>query len=229
MPKKTPAKARPAAAPKASQGQDEATAAKESGPGGQSSTTDATKEGPDASSPPHARACDPIPGQPEWVPRYLVELEETAQKADSATLAGVSLRTVQRHRASSQEFAKLEAAAMEVSADLIESVITRRAINGVVTQRTIMPDGRIVEKWDYSDMLALRLAEKIETGRWVQRQQIEHGVPGSFGTRAERKTALEKIRQEAQESEARSLGGTVPLLQHGEKQVEGRDVTEKDG
>lgn len=186
------------------------------------------QEGSVAEPPPPPRACEPIPGQPAWAPRYLAELEITGQKLDSAKLAEVNLRTVQRHRAADREFAELEAAAMEVGADLVESVITRRAIDGVVTQRTTMPDGRVIEKWDYSDTLLLRLAEKIETGSWRQKQQIEHSAPGIFATRAERKAALEKLRQETREREARSLSGTVPLSLPSETEVAGREVTERD-
>lgn len=66
----------------------------------------------------------------------------------------------------------------------------------------------------YSDSLLLRLLERLETGSWCQKQQqqIEHGSPGAFATRAERKAALEKARAEVAEEEKRdsAIAKTTP-------------------
>lgn len=187
----------------------------------------ATKEAVSQSSPPPAPAREPrgpIDGQPSWVPKYLDGLEETAQKAHSADLANITLRNVQIHRSNNPAFAAMESAAMKVSTDLIESEITRRAITGVVTSITTYPDGRIVQKIEYSDTLLLRLAERTETGTYVQKQRIEHSAPGMFATRAERKAALEKMRAEMAEQKA--IDHDRPLPAHVEKTIGGRVVTE---
>jgi hypothetical protein len=48
---------------------------------------------------------------------------------------------------------------------------------------------------EYSDQLMLRLLERLETGTWRQKQQVEHSGSVTFKTRAERLSALEAARR----------------------------------
>lgn len=136
------------------------------------------------------------PTPADWISIYLSELEQHCQKETAARAAGVCLRTVQRYRKENRSFAEAEADAMAVAADLVESEITRRAIYGTTTEQRHR-DGSVTVKTQYSDLLLLRLAEKIESGRWRQKQLIEHsGSHKTFATRAERVAELNKVRRE---------------------------------
>jgi hypothetical protein len=145
----------------------------------------------------NARAPETIvsPTVADWVPAYLAALEESlGQKIKAAKAAGVTPRTVQRRRATDEAFAREERDRMEVVKDLVESEITRRAIEGVTRKRYDRNGKLISEEIDYSDALLLRLAERTETGSWRQKQQIEHSEGLVFKTRAERKRALEQAK-----------------------------------
>jgi hypothetical protein len=144
----------------------------------------------------------------DWTETYLEELAKTCEREESATVAGVSLRTVFRRKAADPKFAELENEVMQqVQAAKIESEITRRAIRGVVST-TVSRDGKtITEKVEYSDTLLLRLAERLETGSWRQKHQVEQTTgPKVWPTRAERKAALAKMRED-QEAAKAALGG----------------------
>lgn len=132
-----------------------------------------------------------------WDEIYLVELEKHGQKAKAAAFAGVTIRAVQKRRAADPLFAREEADAMAVAKDLVESEIFRRAIDGVQTL-TVTKNGSVVtSKTEYSDQLLLRIAERLETGSWRQKQQVEHSAsPLQFATREERRAAIERARQE---------------------------------
>jgi hypothetical protein len=132
---------------------------------------------------------------PDWAPAYLAALEESlGQKIKAAKAAGITPRTVQRRRGTDEAFAREERERMEVVKDLVESEITRRAIEGVSRKRYDRNGRLISEEIEYSDLLLLRLAERTETGSWRQKHQIEHSEGLVFKTRAERKRALEQAR-----------------------------------
>ncbi len=109
--------------------------------------------------------------------------------------SGVSIDTVANHRGWFPEFAAGEKLALRVALDVVESEATRRAVDGVKsTVTTVMKDGsvRTYEETKYSDTIILRLLERLETGSWRQKQQIEHSGAVGFKTAAERKAALER-------------------------------------
>lgn len=161
------------------------------------------------SSPAYARARG---ANSVWIETYLGELEQHGQKCKAAKVAGVTIRAVQKRRNADPEFAKEESDAMAVAKDLVESEIFRRTIDGVQTV-IISKDGKIVTtKTEYSDQLLLRAAERLETGSWRQKQQIEHSAATSmqFPTRAARKEALERARAEIAKSHAKLAEKPIP-------------------
>jgi hypothetical protein len=155
-----------------------------------------------SSSPAYARARG---ANSAWIETYLGELEQHGQKCKAAKVAGVTIRAVQKRRNSDPAFASNESDAMAVAKDLVESEIFRRAIDGVQTV-IISKEGKIITtKTEYSDQLLLRAAERLETGSWRQKQQIEHSAasPLQFATRAERKAAIERARAEMAAGQAK--------------------------
>lgn len=164
-----------------------------------------------SSSPAYARARG---ANSSWIETYLGELEQHGQKCKAAKAAGVTIRAVQKRRNSDPAFTREETDAMAVAKDLVESEIFRRAIDGVQTV-VIYKDGKIITtKTEYSDQLLLRAAERLETGSWRQKQQIEHSAATAlqFPTRAARKEALERARAEMAASRA-ALAETPAILQ----------------
>jgi hypothetical protein len=117
----------------------------------------------------------------------------------AAKLAGVTLRTVQRHRLRNPKFEKAELDALQMAIESVESEARRRAIDGVerIHFRTDK-DGTVHEHIErkYSDTILLRLLERLETGSWRQRQPLENRSSATFATRGERKAALERARFE---------------------------------
>ena len=168
---------------------DSATGANEAG--------DAKKEGEPSSSG-NARARGD-----EWHDAYFDTLATTGQVTKAALAAKVSSRTVARRRLSDPKFREEETAAMAEAAAFFESEAVRRATEGVRSEYYNAKGVLSSIKIEFSDTILLRLLEKCETGSWRQRQQIEHGAPGQFATRAERKAALAKAREEAAASTQR--------------------------
>jgi len=131
----------------------------------------------------------------DWAPAYLNALEASrGQKKKAAEAAHVTLRSVQRRRLTDSSFLANERERMSIVKDVVESEITRRAIEGV-TRKQYDRNGRLIsEEIEYSDNLLLRLAERLETGTWCRQRKIEHAGKISFPTRADRKKALAEAR-----------------------------------
>lgn len=142
-----------------------------------------------AVSQPHAQACD------DWQSRYLDELASTGSKGDSAVIAGVNIRTVQRERKRNAAFASAEGDVLREALDVVETEIRRRAINGV-TQEKVTRDGKVIVETTYSDTLILRLAERLETGTWKQTQKVTIETGKTFDTATDRGEALKKVKGE---------------------------------
>lgn len=147
-------------------------------------------------SPPYARARrSSASSAPDWAPAYFAALEVCrGQKTKAAKAADITPRSVQRRRLNDHAFATAENERMQFVKDVVEDEITRRAIDGVVRKRYDRNGKLISEEIEYSDTLILRLAERLETGTWRQKQQIEHGGEIGYATRAERKKALAEAR-----------------------------------
>jgi hypothetical protein len=146
---------------------------------------------------PNARARESgASSTPVWAPAYFAALEVCCgQKTKAAKAAGVTPRSVQRRRVNDNAFAAAESEHMQIVKDIVESEITRRAVDGVVRKKYDRNGNLVSEEVEYSDTLILRLAERLETGSWRQKQQIEHSTPGMFKTETERKAALQEARR----------------------------------
>lgn len=133
----------------------------------------------------------------DWSSAYLEALTlNGGQMVAAAFTAGIVATTVQRRRNSDAEFAKRERDALALANDICESEARRRAIEGVESTFYDKDGNMVRTKIEYSDTILLRLLERLETGSWRQKQQIDVNAPGSFATRAERLAALEKARAE---------------------------------
>lgn len=147
----------------------------------------------------HARD-DHIPAKTPtaWRKIYLEALSNNCgQKTAAAKSAGVALRTVQRLRASDPQFEEREVEALLMARDVAEDEARRRAVDGVERiRRHTAKNGTVYEHIErkYSDTILLRLLERLETGSWRQKQQIQRAGCTTFKTRAERKAALERAR-----------------------------------
>jgi uncharacterized protein YeaC (DUF1315 family) len=128
-----------------------------------------------------------------WIEPYLEALARSGMKMVAYTAADVNASTVMRHRDQHPDFEKREEAAFkEALKNVIEPEIMKRAVHGVRRLR-YGRDGKILQvEREVSDQLVLRLAERLERGTWVQKQQHEHSGQIVFKSRAERLAALEK-------------------------------------
>lgn len=150
----------------------------------------------------------------QWMNTYFDHLAITGQITKAALAAKISHRTVARRRLSDPEFAREEEVAMREANRLFESEAIRRATEGC-RQEFYNAKGVLSSiKIEYSDTLLLRLLERMETGSWRQRQQVEMGTPGAFATRSERKDGLEKIRKEIEDARARGQKQGVDRTQN---------------
>lgn len=114
----------------------------------------------------------------------------------------MTLRCVQKRRRNDVTFEEQEREIMAVVADVLESEILRRAVDGV--QRTIFGKGGVVlgVETTYSDTLLLAAAKRVDPS-WRDKQTIEV-KDGAHPTRAERLAALEKARAEEAAAHSRS-------------------------
>lgn len=148
------------------------------------------------------------PAVVDWSAAYVAELAHNGgQIVKACEVAGITLSVMCRRRKSDPVFAAEEREAQEVARDAAESEARRRAIEGV-EKRWFDKEGKLIRiEREYSDTILLRLLEKLETGSWRQKQQIEHGTPGAFATRAERLAALEAARAEIAATGGKAIAG----------------------
>lgn len=105
---------------------------------------------------------------------YLSYLETSGRKRNSAMLAGVDPARIQWLVKKDDEFAALEAAAMEGYKELIHASIHDRAINGV--ERGVYYQGeRIAVERHFSDTLLLALAKAYDP-RFRDHVQVDANV-----------------------------------------------------
>lgn len=129
-----------------------------------------------------------------WVAAYLEALALSGSKMESYRVAKVAPSTVMRLRERDKHFVAREESACKRALAVVESEIFRRAVYGVRRVR-YGRDGKVLTKEvEYSDMLILRLAERLERGSWSRRQMVEHSGEIAYPTRAERKKALAEAR-----------------------------------
>jgi hypothetical protein len=149
-----------------------------------------------------AREADESGKTAAWRKIYLEALSNNCgQKTAAAKSAGVTVRTVQRLRASDPRFEQRESEALLMAMDVAEDEARRRAVDGVERiRRHTAKNGAVYEHIErkYSDRILLRLLERLETGSWRQKQQVEHSSGLTLKTRSERKAALEQAREAEQ-------------------------------
>jgi hypothetical protein len=145
----------------------------------------------------NARAQEAGPSRPvgAWIEPYLEALAGCGLKMVAYKAVGVTASTVMRRRGKDVGFAKREELAFRSALiNVVEPAIMKRAIRGVKKIR-YGRDGKILSiEHECSDQLALRLAERLETGTWRQKPQIEHSRAVGFRTRADRIKALAEAR-----------------------------------
>jgi hypothetical protein len=136
-------------------------------------------------------------GDPAWIKPYLESLAVQGYKMRAYRDAGVNASTVMRYRDRNPEFeTREETAFRKALKNVVEPAIIKRATIGLRKVR-YGRDGKILQiEREVSDVLVLRLAERLETGSWRQKQQIEHSGGMTFKTRAERKEALRQMAKE---------------------------------
>lgn len=185
----------------------------------QQSTTEEAKQ---------ARANVPPPGRHAWKPLFIEALATNGGHIGNAiNAAGTDRTTHWEARQSDPDFAAAELAAFRRSRIIVEDAAYGRAIDGIVTSITTYPDGRVIEKREYSDTLLLRCLERLETNSWRSKLIVEQHGGQISQTRAERKAKLERARAKMAATLANDSSGV--LLRHGENGgVEGA-FTEKTG
>jgi hypothetical protein len=121
-------------------------------------------------------------GWPRWARPYLAALATHGQKTKAAADSMVARIQVLRLRRTDPAFVMAEQAAMNAAMAFFESEAIRRATEGVVEER-FDRNGRVVaRRVVYSDAIMLRLLERMQTGSWQQKTQLEVGGPGAFNT-----------------------------------------------
>jgi hypothetical protein len=152
------------------------------------------------------------PAWPIWTSGYLTYLAGTGQKTAAAEFIKKSPTTVMNCRRNHPDFLEAENAAMQEARAVMESEAVRRAVQGDVEETFDPKTGALVRrKTVYSDTIMLRLLERMETGSWRQKQQIEMGGPGSFPTAAERRTKLDEARKAREK--AVNLNSAPPAIE----------------
>lgn len=136
-------------------------------------------------------------GAVDWAETYCTVLGKTGMMTKAAKAAGVTIRAVQLRRKVDAVFSKQEQEALEVLGEILESEAIRRAVEGVRHER-YHSNGRLMYvATKYSDMLLLRLLEKVDPTWRRDYRPPAVSTEGGFATRAERLAALEKARAEA--------------------------------
>lgn len=150
-----------------------------------------------------------------WHLRYLEILEESGgQKCVASKAAGVSLKTLAKHRKMLPAFEQAELDVLKLSLTFAESEAIRRATDGVESiYRRIVKDKDGTEtvhehvEIKYSDTLLLRLLTRLESGTWRDSKVVEANTTMTFKTRAERKAALEQARAATKQTPVTALNG----------------------
>lgn len=138
---------------------------------------------------------------PDWAPRFLASLRETANIRASAEAAGVDRTTAYRRRDSDPAFAAAMAAALDDAVDSLELEARRRAYHGV--RKPVIYQGEVSGVWldeagrrvshdapgarfvpltlvEYSDTLMIFLLKAHRPEKYRENSRVEvGGVPGS--------------------------------------------------
>jgi hypothetical protein len=132
---------------------------------------------------------------PDWGPRFLAALRETANIRMSAELACVGRATVYTRRNSDPDFAREMSEAIEDAVDALKLEVRRRALNGI--DEPVIYKGQIMGSWineqgkqvlpntpgssfvpltvkKYSDVLMMFLLKAHKPGEFRDNVRIEH-------------------------------------------------------
>lgn len=141
----------------------------------------------------------------------------------AAKAAGVCYTNVWEVRKNDPSFQADEKEAMDVAFQVAEDEARRRAIEGCPRTWFDKDGGVTRQEIEYSDTILLRLLERMETGSWRQRQQVELGGPGAFATKAQLDAAMQAREQQlaaaraSMEAESALEAGAVLALTDGQK------------
>ena len=115
-----------------------------------------------------------------WQKLFLDELRKWGVAAHAAREAGVSLRTVRRHRKSDPEFAEAWEEARGAIIAMMEVVIRQRALVGV--RVPVLFQGKIVDHIQEVDSGMLRwLLSKLKKEVYGEKAEVSHTHEGEVG------------------------------------------------
>lgn len=124
----------------------------------------------------------PMNGEPftdDHKARYLSMLRKTGNKSVSARAIGFAPSTVIRHRQEDSSFDADCIEALDEAADALEAEARRRAVEGVLREKSIGSgdNARFIEEYQYSDTLLIRLLEANKPQKFAQRTKAEISNP----------------------------------------------------
>jgi hypothetical protein len=144
---------------------------------------------------------------PDWGPRFLISLAESANIYAACKAAKVSRSTVYLRRDNDVMFAAAMAAAIDDACDDLELEARRRAKEGVV--RPVFQGGaRVGEVQDYSDTLLIFLLKAHRPEKFRDNVKVEHA--GKIDLEIDSLTDAELNRRiEETEAKIAALEGTA--------------------
>lgn len=118
---------------------------------------------------------------------YLLALAASGRKGDAAAFAGVTIRTIQRHRNDDEDFAELEESALEVYRDKVRKAIDEEGVEGSL-HPVILKDSEGAESiagWTRKrNPKILELAAKLLLPEYRERLEVSGGLDVKVGVLA---------------------------------------------
>jgi hypothetical protein len=123
--------------------------------------------------------------KPDWAPRLLAALRESANVQLSCAAAGVPRRTFYNRRDADPEFAAAVAEALEDGCDLLEAEARRRAVEGVPRPKFDRAGRPIIDpatglqyvEREYSDTLLIVLLKAHRPEKFRENYRHEYASP----------------------------------------------------
>ena len=148
---------------------------------------------------------------------FLEELARTGIVADAMRFAGIAARnTIYRMRDTDEQFSDAYDEAIANAADLAESELRRRAIDGVTRVKALGSGDNmtIIEEQQYSDTLLLALNKALKPEKFADRSKTELTSPdGSMSPAAGDTQAAARIAALLEEAKRRREADSDPLFE----------------
>ena len=127
-----------------------------------------------------------------WKCKYLTSLASTGVVRYSAKQAGISVKTVNRHRKADPAFDAGCNAAIEESCEVLELAARKRAVRGV--SKPVYQGGiQVGSVREYSDTLLIFLMKGNMPEKYRERHSYEVGGPGGAPLAAEFTATLDTV------------------------------------